>query len=315
MPGQPAARKGDKILCTLPNPPLAPPKPPTYPVHAPAGKPIDVPQDHKVKIDGELAARIGDMSKCDGPETPDMIPNPIVKGSIPVKIGGKPAARMTDNAGHGMTIMPPCCPTVLIGLAGVGGNPWEGEAACEKAKAGRKGQSDGQNYGNCGLESARQIINQANGTNVTEKQLLQQAINNGHADYAPGMPAEEIGGTSPFDRMEVLTENNVASAEVASNMGNIGTAVSNGQGVIASVNAGQLWTAQQLQGTGIAPGTAAGGHAITVTGVEYDDDGNIVAVYYNDTGTGKCMEKVTKQKFENALRPGRNLNVTINPIW
>ena len=55
------------------------------------------------------AARAGDMNVCVGP------PGSIAKGSVTVLIGGKPAARSGDTAGHGGTITGPGCPTVLIG--------------------------------------------------------------------------------------------------------------------------------------------------------------------------------------------------------
>jgi hypothetical protein len=49
-----------------------------------------------------------------------------------------PAARMSDSGTHpGSIIMPPCCPTVLIGLAGVTGNPRLGDQACQDMAAGR----------------------------------------------------------------------------------------------------------------------------------------------------------------------------------
>ena len=68
--------------------------------------------------------------------------------------------------------MPPCCPTVLIGLSGTTGNPHAGTQACQNMAAGRNpppGSTDsggnplaantaGQSYNNCGVETARQVI-------------------------------------------------------------------------------------------------------------------------------------------------------------
>jgi uncharacterized Zn-binding protein involved in type VI secretion len=54
------------------------------------------------------AARVGDMCTCVGP------PDTIVKGSMTVLIGGKPAARMGDSTAHGGVIVVGL-PTVLIG--------------------------------------------------------------------------------------------------------------------------------------------------------------------------------------------------------
>jgi hypothetical protein len=60
------------------------------------------------------AAVMGDMCVCVGP------PDTVVRGSIGVMIGGKPAARMGDQCVHGGAIVVGC-PTVLIGEAGGGG--------------------------------------------------------------------------------------------------------------------------------------------------------------------------------------------------
>lgn len=82
------------------------------------GGPIVGPGEPRVLIGGLPAARIGDFCVCVGP------PAPIALGSFTVMIGGKPAARVGDMTGHGGTIMPPGCPTVLIGDAGGGaGSP------------------------------------------------------------------------------------------------------------------------------------------------------------------------------------------------
>ena len=55
------------------------------------------------------AARVGDMATCVGP------PDVIALGSMTVLIGGQPAARLGDMTAHGGVIIPPCCPTVIIG--------------------------------------------------------------------------------------------------------------------------------------------------------------------------------------------------------
>ena len=53
-------------------------------------------------------AVMGDKAICVGP------PDSIVKGSATVQVGGKAAARLLDNCGHGGMIMLGC-PTVIIG--------------------------------------------------------------------------------------------------------------------------------------------------------------------------------------------------------
>ncbi|SOD92834.1 PAAR domain-containing protein [Spirosoma fluviale] len=67
--------------------------------------PIIPPGTPTVFIGKLPAARMGDTCGVDA----------IVKGSATVFIGGLPAARISDLTAAGGAIMPPGCPTVLIG--------------------------------------------------------------------------------------------------------------------------------------------------------------------------------------------------------
>jgi hypothetical protein len=272
-----------------------------------------------VQIDNQPAARIGDFSQC---AVPALAPNPILRGAFPVPIEHQPAARMTDQGTHpGSVIAPPCCPTVLIGLAGTSGNPWAGLEECKKARTSRNPppgspSTNGQSYNNCGVESSRQVINRANNTNVSQENLLTQAINNGNAAGTPGVaPSFPDGGTTAAQRVNILTGNGVPAATTAgASMQELEVAVASGRGTISSVMAGTLWQGTPA-GAGVPPGT--GPHAILVTGVEYDENGNIKNVIINDTGAGTCMQSVPAAKFQNALaaRGGVPHVVTNNPIW
>ncbi len=73
------------------------------------GGPITGPGAPTVMIGGQPAAVQGDMLTCVGP------PDSIAQGSATVSIGGKPAARVGDQCNHGGKILPPGCPTVMIG--------------------------------------------------------------------------------------------------------------------------------------------------------------------------------------------------------
>jgi len=72
-----------------------------------------------VLIGGMPAARMGDMHTC--PMVTGVVPHvggPITMGSATVLIGNLPAARVGDMAtctGPPDSIIPPGCPTVLIG--------------------------------------------------------------------------------------------------------------------------------------------------------------------------------------------------------
>ena len=75
-----------------------------------------------VLIGGVPAARVGDMHTCPmvTPGVPPVphVGGPITMGSPTVLIGGMPAARVGDMAtcvGPPDTIIPPGCPTVMIG--------------------------------------------------------------------------------------------------------------------------------------------------------------------------------------------------------
>jgi uncharacterized Zn-binding protein involved in type VI secretion len=93
----PAARVGDPHACPMSDGP----KP-----HV--GGPVNPPGCPTVTIDGQPAARQGDMCTCTGP------PDAIAKGSMTVTIGGMAAARQGDMTAHGGSITTGC-PTVMIG--------------------------------------------------------------------------------------------------------------------------------------------------------------------------------------------------------
>ena len=113
MPGLPAARVTDMHTCAIcmgAPMPIMPPGAPT------------------VLIGGLPAARMSDLCTCANPTGLDA----IIFGSPTVLIMNLPAARMTDPTALGGVILPPCCPTVLIGMVGVSppgapgiGNVWE----------------------------------------------------------------------------------------------------------------------------------------------------------------------------------------------
>ena len=84
----PAARISDMHTCPM----FDGPKP-----HV--GGPILPPGVPTVLIGGLPAAVVGGMCTCVGP------PDAIVKGSMKVMIGGRPAARMGDQTAHGGVIV------------------------------------------------------------------------------------------------------------------------------------------------------------------------------------------------------------------
>jgi len=127
--GQPAARIGDQVLQSAPHchatiHPAA--LVPTAVPHPALPLPLVPPGAPTVTIGGQPAARVGDMTKpCTLPGCVPGGPGVIAKGSATVTIGGQPAARVGDTTNHAAciapipsptgTIVPPGCPTVLIG--------------------------------------------------------------------------------------------------------------------------------------------------------------------------------------------------------
>ena len=126
--GAPAARMTDQVLQTAPHchAPIHPPAPVPTPLPHPALPLMIVKGQPNVLIGGMPAARSTDMTMpCMLPGCVPAGPGMIAKGSVTVLIGGMPAARAGDMTSHPTcvapipspvgNIMPPCCPTVMIG--------------------------------------------------------------------------------------------------------------------------------------------------------------------------------------------------------
>lgn len=126
--GNPAARLGDKVMHDGPHchAPIHPPAPTPTPVpHPPI--PFSIVKGAATVMIGNMpAARISDMTQpCMIPPCVPAGPGMIAKGSATVIIENMPAARMGDMVafsscvapipGPTGKIIPPCCPTVLIG--------------------------------------------------------------------------------------------------------------------------------------------------------------------------------------------------------
>ena len=126
--GQPAARMTDKVLQSAPHchAPIHPPGPTPTPVPHPPMPLTIIKGQPNVLIGGLPAARIMDTTvPCTMVPCVPGGPGMIAKGSATVIIGGMPAARVGDMTSHPScvapipsptgNILPPGCPTVLIG--------------------------------------------------------------------------------------------------------------------------------------------------------------------------------------------------------
>ncbi len=125
----PAARQTDNVIhqgphCHAPIHPAAPV--PTPLPHPPLPLPIVGATVPTVLIKNLPAAVMGSISQiCSLPSCVPNGPGMVSKGSATVMIGNRPAARMGDMVAFAAcvapipsptgSIMPPCCPTVIIG--------------------------------------------------------------------------------------------------------------------------------------------------------------------------------------------------------
>jgi hypothetical protein len=126
----PAARIGDNVLQTAPHchAPIHPPAPTPTPIPHPPMPLAIVKGEPTVMIGGSPAARATDSTApCSIVPCVPGGPGLIVQGSATVMIGKLPAARVNDGTAHASCVapipspkgqvMPPCCPTVMIGGA------------------------------------------------------------------------------------------------------------------------------------------------------------------------------------------------------
>lgn len=296
------------------------------------GGPIIPPASLNVQTNSLPQARCTDEATCVGP------PDFIVVGSGSVMVNNKMAARLTDPTMHGGVIALSSMNVEIGGPSAGGtlGNPMAGDAACKAAAATRFPQVLGysplgatqQSYGNCGVESSRQIINTANRSNISQESLLFQTIGSGITSWSnkrnelggigPNVEGHIIGPATLTDRpqsrfTDLLNQNGVPASEVPATSKNLQQAVAERRGVIVILMAGTLW------GPGWGPAPGSGPHAILVTGVQYDAAGKLKTFFINDTGMGTCTQPVYFLRLLRAVDDyfdGTGTHVvTDNPIW
>lgn len=274
-----------------------------------------------VKTNRRPQARVGDAFACGG------CPNKIRSGASTVTVNGEFAARSTGKSDHPGTLLEGSRNVVIGGPVGVGCVGAAGKV-CAAMAAGRNpppgavyppghalagrqipGKTAGQSYNNCGVETCRQMILRATGKSISQEDLLQHAILNGHAFVAKnGRAPWGSGGTTHAGQVGILSDFGVPAEARQGTPEATARAVSEGRGVLAWVWAGTLW--------GPTPETPAGtgSHAILVTGVEMDEHGNILAFFINDTGAGTCTQRVPAALFSSSLQGVPSI-VTSGPIW
>lgn len=289
--GKPAARIGDMHICPMSDGP----KP-----HV--GGPVVGPGVPTVLIGGVPAAVMGDMCTCVSPA-----PDSIVLASTGVLIGGKPAARMGDNTAHGGVITLGLT-TVLIGEASfstetVGGffnwmlfqfkklfSPFIGNSVTtaindlpDSADNGKvlRGQTENDT---CAIASASMAIEIVSGQSVSEDEIKEIALSNGTYTKGVGTTQSKLG-----DSINAVGFSGVSAESKILTPKDVEDTLRNGGVVIVSVNNEQWFN-------------TPGGHAVVVTGIGYDENGEKV-YEINDPwppNSGKRLQ-VPADSFESAF--------------
>lgn len=176
--------------------------------------------------------------------------------------------------------------------------------------------------GTCGLCSVANVLRLA-GVDVTEKDVIDYASENklcGKLPFIKILPNSKFvkkinleilcnnGGTTSKERQDILKHFGIDSTlcEIdidypKETINNIGEWVSEGRGVIISVDAGPFYNDEYYNGSG---------HAVTVTSVTKSKEGKILGFNIVDSNPGNGTRFYTVNEVEKALRPGSFINVT-----
>ena len=159
----------------------------------------------------------------------------------------------------------------------------------------------------CGIDSVRNILAQANNI-LEENDVFQRALdldlcidhdndNQINIDDPDTEEDEGDGNTYESDLVQLLTSYGVTSRiETYFSLTGLADAVKSGYGVIVRVDAEILWKKDEND-------EVYGNHIITVTGVVYDENNNLVGFYICDSGRGDIDDKaryIDKDSFEEA---------------
>ncbi len=147
--------------------------------------------------------------------------------------------------------------------------------------------------GTCGLASAENIARIA-GKDVSEADVIAIACKNKGCDHHFWWPAEANGGTRAADICNVLGHLGIEASYVAEPaIDKLADVVESGRGVIALVDVAEFWPDIDQEGH----------HAVAVTSVERNPDGDVAAFYVCDSGrNGEApCRRIDAGLFENSL--------------
>jgi Peptidase_C39 like family len=158
-----------------------------------------------------------------------------------------------------------------------------------------QGDNPENDHGDCGVMCCAEVLNQF-GVRLTEADLVSHATQRRELHVVPGQ-ADTSGWTLPEELVRILRDYGVAAHfGQDESIEQLAAAVQRGLGVIASVNAGVLWSDPLVLGDGQA------NHAITITGVARDPyDGALQGFYINDSGNGRSGEFISAHLMTTAF--------------
>ncbi len=282
--GLPAARDKDPSACS----------------HGPT--PIDASSTAGVNVNGRKAGKTADPSGCPGKF--------ITTGSSTVKINARLAARMTDLTTDGQIILGSL--DVFIGGPRAGdtiGALGAQTKACEAAAATRASGKKNQSAGNCGLEAWRNTINRDRARRglppMTEQQLLDQALSHKPPLAVNNPGHHNHGATNANDRGTLLKENGIETEQKPQSVEALRDEVEAGKAVSVTIHP-YHWGSYV---------TEDWWHEVAVTGIEYDDKGQIAAIYINDTGLGTCGDRIPIEQMKKNMPPGQVMTVSKEKQW
>ena len=254
-----------------------------------------------VNVNGRAAAKALDASGCTG--------KLVVTGSGTVTINSRPAARAGDLTTDGAIFGGSA--NVVIGgpRTGVTAGSFEAQkVACHNAAKTRTSGGTDQSYGNCGLESWRNVINKQRAAQglpaVTEDELLHKAVAMGLAGDDPVDKPWAYGATSADGRTEILQAYGIEVETAPQSVESIRQAVESGRAVSMSLTPyhwGAYVNSDWL-------------HEVAVTGIEYNASGEVAAFIVNDTGLGTCAARIPIADVNKGMAD-LPMTVSKQPVW
>lgn len=152
--------------------------------------------------------------------------------------------------------------------------------------------------GTCGLCACENIIRMS-GAQIDEPAIVEFAARNGLCSR--NMTPELNGGTTASDRQAILKSYGISSTLCVQSTAAVAKYVEEGRGVIVVVDSGAFWYDKPNNGI----------HAVVVTSVKRDKNGQLIGFYICDSGTHGIdgARYILADKLEKSFVPDR-MNVT-----